>query len=146
MGTRADFYIGRGEHAVWIGSVAWDGYPDGFPDRLWNVKTEDEWVDQLRDVVSYRNDFTDPSQGWPWPWDDSATTDYAYAFDDGKVYASSFGHDWFVVNPEVEYYGEPSDENWEGRTVVFPNMRDRQNVAFDQRSGALFFRIRKDTD
>jgi hypothetical protein len=29
MGTRADFYIGRGTEAEWLGSVAWDGYPGG---------------------------------------------------------------------------------------------------------------------
>jgi len=28
MGTRADFYVGRGETAEWVGSVAWDGYPN----------------------------------------------------------------------------------------------------------------------
>lgn len=29
MGTIADFYVGRGPKAEWIGSIAWDGYPDG---------------------------------------------------------------------------------------------------------------------
>jgi hypothetical protein len=29
MGTRADFYVGRGETAEYLGSIAWDGYPDG---------------------------------------------------------------------------------------------------------------------
>ena len=29
MGTRADFYIGRGAEAEWLGSIAWDGYPGG---------------------------------------------------------------------------------------------------------------------
>ncbi len=28
MGTRADFYVGLGEQAEWLGSVAWDGNPD----------------------------------------------------------------------------------------------------------------------
>lgn len=27
MGTRADFYVGRGEQAEWLGSIAWDGNP-----------------------------------------------------------------------------------------------------------------------
>jgi len=26
MGTRADFYVGMGKDAEWLGSVAWDGY------------------------------------------------------------------------------------------------------------------------
>jgi hypothetical protein len=29
MGTRADFYVGRGKDAEWLGSVAFDGYPSG---------------------------------------------------------------------------------------------------------------------
>ena len=29
MGTRADFYIGKGTDAEWLGSIAWNGYPDG---------------------------------------------------------------------------------------------------------------------
>jgi hypothetical protein len=29
MGTRADFYVGRGETAEWLGSIAWDGNPGG---------------------------------------------------------------------------------------------------------------------
>jgi len=34
MGTRADFYVGRGKTAEWLGSIAWDGYPAG----LWPNK------------------------------------------------------------------------------------------------------------
>ncbi len=29
MGTRADFYTGRGQTAQWLGSIAWGGYPVG---------------------------------------------------------------------------------------------------------------------
>lgn len=29
MGTRADFYVGRGEQAQWLGSIGWNGYPEG---------------------------------------------------------------------------------------------------------------------
>ena len=34
MGTRADFYVGRGESAEWLGSVAWDGNPRGIDDPV----------------------------------------------------------------------------------------------------------------
>lgn len=41
MGTRADFYVGRGKDAEWIGSVAFDGYPDGFErDDLFSAKVK----------------------------------------------------------------------------------------------------------
>lgn len=36
MGTRADFYIGRGENAEWLGSIAWDGDP-------WPTPSNPEW-------------------------------------------------------------------------------------------------------
>lgn len=29
MGTRADFYVGKGPNAEWLGSTAMDGYPEG---------------------------------------------------------------------------------------------------------------------
>lgn len=29
MGTRADFYVGRGENAKWIGSITRGGYIEG---------------------------------------------------------------------------------------------------------------------
>lgn len=28
MGTRADFYVGTGANAEWLGSIAYDGHPD----------------------------------------------------------------------------------------------------------------------
>ena len=27
MDERADFYVGRGEDAEWLGSITWNGYP-----------------------------------------------------------------------------------------------------------------------
>lgn len=95
MGTRADFYVGRGPDAEWLGSVTWDGYPDGFDTHFYEATTEDEYKNLVAGVADERDDWTDANEGWPWPWDDSRTTDYAYTFKDGKVYASSFGHPWF---------------------------------------------------
>ncbi len=34
MGTRADFYIGRGPTAEWIGSLPLDGYPEGIDAKV----------------------------------------------------------------------------------------------------------------
>jgi hypothetical protein len=117
MGTRADFYVGRGETAEWVGSIAWDGYPEGImphaaeKKRAWvdgplmpaaakwpvgahlfDATTEQEFRERVARFFEYREDVTLPENGWPWPWENSQTTDYAYAFDGGKVYASCFGH------------------------------------------------------
>ena len=56
MGTRADFYMGTGTGAEWLGSVALDGYqdgPSGIPQRyprLPAAKTEAEWRAAVDDL------------------------------------------------------------------------------------------------
>ena len=124
MGTRADFYVGRGKQAEWIGSITWDGYPGGISPEVFAVTTERDYRAAVAEFFSERDDVTHPSEPWPWPWENSATTDYAYAFDAGTVYASSFGHAWFEVKPDADCYGEPEEDG--DQTVVFPDMTDRK--------------------
>ena len=117
MGTRADFYVGCGHDAEWLGSVAWDGYEwaeDG--GSIMEAKTESEFRKAVAELSS-RDDWTLPEKGWPWPWKTSATTDYVYYFLDGEVWWASFddSHDW-------------------------PDMTDRQNVALGERSGVILVR------
>lgn len=130
MGTRADFYVGRGETAEWLGSIGWDGYPDGIPVDLKSATNEHDYRALVSAFAATRDDWTSPEQGWPWPWDDSSTTDYAYAYDDGKVFAST-GETWFVATDEARN----SDTSI---GVIFPNMSAIKNVTFGQRSGAMF--------
>ena len=100
MGTRADFYIGKGKDAEWIGSVAWDGYEWGEricnedPDDIVSAKNEQEYRDAVNDMIKNRKDGTRPDMGWPWPWDDSGTTDCTYCFVDGGFEAFSWGEHW----------------------------------------------------
>ena len=128
MGTRADFYVGTGESAEWLGSLAFDGYridemkkehaartPDNA--ACWAIKTaktEAEYRDSVAALLKINDDATLPEHGWPWPWEDSTTTDYAYAFTEGacKPFPWGKGADW-------------------------PNMRERQNVTFGKRSGLI---------
>lgn len=130
MGTRADFYVGRGVEAEWLGSIAWDGYPDGVTTSILTAETEDEYRLEVAKFSQTRDDWTTPANGWPWPWDDSNTTDYAYAFDGDHVWASGFGCDWFdPLNDE-----EPNESG----PQAFPNMRDRRNMPLgSNRSGAI---------
>jgi hypothetical protein len=51
MGTRADFYIGRGESAEWVGSVAWDGQPSGMPEPLLTATTKGDFLGLLYRVA-----------------------------------------------------------------------------------------------
>lgn len=130
MGTRADFYVGRGPESEWLGSIAWDGYPDGIEAELLQAETEPEFLSLLESFFDGREDVTRPKEGWPWPWDDSCTTDFAYSFDDGKVWASNFGHAW---QPAAKFSGDAM----EGPKITFPNMSEKKNVTFGKRSGLI---------
>ncbi len=135
MGTRADFYIGRGESAEWLGSIAWDGYPDGIDKAVLEATTPEDFRATLGAFFAKREDVSLPADGWPWPWDDSRTTDYAYALDGGKVYGSCFGHSWF--DPLVA--SEKEDEN--STKVIFPDMTAKKNVQLGgDKSGLIVFR------
>ncbi len=132
MGTRADFYVGQGLEAEWLGSVTWDGYPDGFDTHFYEATTEDEYRALIKDVAEERDDWTDASEGWPWPWDDSRTTDYAYSFKDGKVYASGFGRPWFDCSSGYNYpqsAGNEDDDNAAEEYDNLPKISDFPNMS-----------------
>lgn len=136
MGTRADFYI-RNENVEpkmqWLGSIAWDGYE---VDGVETATTEQEFREKLSAFFSKRDDVTLPEQGWPWPWNDSRTTDYSWIFENGKVMASIFGYPLF--DPLVEQDDDEDDSNDEQKLVgYFPDMTDIKNVTFGKGSGII---------
>jgi len=131
MGTRADFYIGKGKKAEWLGSIAWDGYPDGVPDTVKKAKTKAEFIKAVDEFLQAREDATFPKDGWPWPWKDSCTTDYAYSYDQDQVWACPFGHGWFDATQK-----EPEDLP-DTKTASFPDMTKIQNVSFGKNSGVM---------
>lgn len=116
MGTRADFYVGQGPEAEWLGSVAWDGYEwaDETDNPIRQAKTEEEYRKAVSELIAYRDDGTKPEMGWPWPWDDSGTTDFAYFWDGSEV-------------------------KWEWEKP-YPDMKARKNVTMGDRSGLMMFR------
>ena len=137
MGTRADFYLGRGLEAKWVGSIGWDGYPDGLDEAVLTATDEVGFLKALKAFFKERDDVTDPKKhGWPWPWEDSNTTDYAYAFDENRVWINCFGHGWYSATgsapaEEGDYYKTPSQ-------TVFPLYGGRQpKLDLGDRSGLL---------
>lgn len=94
MGTRADFYVGKGKNAEWIGSIGYDGYPDGIEQKILESISESEFRIRVNERLDAEDGAT-PDQGWPWPWETSHTTDYSYWFADGKVWANCFGSQFF---------------------------------------------------
>lgn len=134
MGTRADFYVGRGEMANWLGSIAWDGYPGGIDKVVLRAKNTSDFVAAVGKFFTGRTDVTLPENGWPWPWEESCTTDYAYALDDGCVWASCFGSPWWKATRK-----QPDEPKGTALGAMFPNMKSRQNVTMGPRSGVLVF-------
>ena len=133
MGTRADFYVGRGEQAEWIGSIAWDGYPSGIDAQVLGCTGEAAFRHAVSAFLAARTDKTLPADGWPWPWETSHTTDYAYAFDADKVWACCFGGTWF--DPTVE---QPEDDAPDAPKAVFPDMsQGKQRSKFGAHSGVI---------
>lgn len=133
MGTRADFYIGTGSEAEWLGSVAWDGYEwDDEDSLLTRVTTPDEMRAAVRQIAANREDFTSPDMGWPWPWNTSHTTDYAYALVGNNVLRSVFGTAFRPLGLEDE-------DGRDDQSADFPDMSARKNVTFGKRSGVLIF-------
>lgn len=101
---------------------------------LLKAKTEADFRTCVSEFLNGRDDTTLPKHGWPWPWENSQITDYAYAFDKGKVYASNFGHDWFIATKK-----EPEYER-ESTKVPFPNMKtNRMAPIGSNRSGLMIF-------
>lgn len=151
MGTRADFYVGKGLKAEWIGSIAWDGYRDGIPKAVFNAVTVRGFKSVVTKFFKSRNDVTLPAMGWPWPWNDSGTTDCSYWFFDGHCWdvqptVNGGGYQYVrcdVPEPNWGHRGAGEDRQrarWmKGCEVVqFPNMSSRKNVALDGRSGLIF--------
>ena len=116
MPTRADFYVGQGPTAEWIGSIAYDGVPESLPRSIIEATMEHAYRWHVEQELLSRDDATLPKDGWPWPWDNSAITDFCYAFIDDRV--AVFG---------------PGDK----RKREFPNAEKIKNVARGRRSGII---------
>lgn len=133
MGTRADFYVGRGEKAEWLGSIAWDGDPAGIAKEILRAKSEKAFRALVHVFLKSRDDATFPKDGWPWPWIDSNTTDYAYAFDNERVWACDFGEGWFIAIDDKRAIVNEK--------VEFPNMKAIMNVDYGKRSGIIIVKL-----
>ena len=144
MGTRADFYVGAGKEAEWIGSLAFDGYrihemtkERSFKDidsmECWAIKTattENVFRRAVATLLEINDTATSPGEGWPWPWEDSKTTDRAYCFVDGQCKVFSWGE-------EVTFASDGDYATRAGIKAEWPNMKSKQNVTFGPRSGLL---------
>jgi hypothetical protein len=139
MGTRADFYI-RNENSEpkmkWLGSIGYDGYPEGIDGEVLKAQTEEEYELRVDAFLKADESATHPNDGWPWPWNDSRTTDYSYIFENGKVMASNFGYPLF--DPLVAPNEEDDDDDDESKMGgYFPDMSAIKNVQFGGKKSGL---------
>jgi hypothetical protein len=117
MASKADFYVGRGPRAEWLGSVGWDGLPAGIPDDIREAEAEGSYREAVTKFLKGRGDAVLPEQGWPWPWDDSSGTNYSYAFKRGQVWASCYGSSWWKAERP-----EPDHTTLRRKVARFPDM------------------------
>jgi hypothetical protein len=125
MGTRADFYIRKNNEMEWLGSIAWGGYPRGIEKDVLESTKENQYKERVQSFLKSEKSSTLPEHGWPWPWNNSLTTDYSYIFDSGKVWASCFGYKLFDPLKEETEEEEDSEEKMQN---YFPDMSAIKNV------------------
>lgn len=128
MGTRADFYVGKGKSAVL------------------NAHSEAEFRAAVNIFFSSRDDVTCPEQGWPWPWATSATSDCSYWFFDGRAWDASSEHydsgDVYLPCDETEPDWDADEDAraawYAGREKIdFPEMDDSNFARSGSRSGLI---------
>lgn len=145
MGTRADFYVKhRNDKMEWLGSIAWDGMPSSIPATILHSKSSKEFRYYVNDFLERTNHATTPDQGWPWPWNTSDTTDYAYVLIESKsrVMAQHFRTRIFDPTSENDTLSAVSDKEKLGDAPPearfnYPDMSELQNVTFGPRSGLI---------
>lgn len=124
---KADFYVGMGEDADWVGSVSKGG-------SIWYVPIE--LLIQVNRVMfeELAIDYIKSCNGivanhicqWPWPWNDSKFTPYSYIFspEHEKVYLSIEGED--LLDPIKVVQGlSMIDANTLLGPPIFPLMIER---------------------
>ena len=138
MGTYADFYVGRGPKARWVGSINSDGQPENVPKEIRRASTAREF----RAAVRFRLRKMSQSllggaaiagkDAWPHSWTNSAMSDFAYAFDRGLVYVSHFKNPWVPI-ADLRRRPRAGDD---AAAVVCPEMTSGKGGA---RFGPLIF-------
>jgi hypothetical protein len=145
MGTRADFYVGQGPDAEWIGSIALDGYREGIPPVILHAVNETFYRNAVCAFLAASSSGTTPDQGWPWPWDDSSISDCSYWFFDGKTHDARRlgGQEEWLVPCSVDLPDDEDEKQYEAikaqstPITAWPNMSSKAAVTMGKRSGLI---------
>jgi hypothetical protein len=104
--TRADFYVGTGSNARYLGSVYVDG--NKLPPSVKRARTPERFEKAVAKLIKKTNGSTT----WPWAWETSATTDYSYWLENEKLYMTVLGVGKRVIEQKR---GRPAafERSWE---------------------------------
>lgn len=100
---------------------------------MFDASTEHEYRNEVSVFltrIKNRDGSTLPEHGWPWGWNVSTATNYTYTWMDGRVWGSFFGSRWFLVQPDMDGFGEPDPDDPMGRKAVvrgFPDLPDMRS-------------------
>ena len=122
---KADFYVGVGQDAEWIGSVSNFGEIYQIPIEIFIQVNNIMYEEKVFEFIKLCNGIIGQHPcKWPWPWEDSRMTDYSYFFipEHEKVYASIEGNE--LIDPIKILQGYSLLEASTGLGVPeFPNMK-----------------------
>ena len=159
MGTRSDFYVMNKKKAlIWVGSYGWDGDPEGVPKdmSLDKIDSEEDFKKKVIEYLEEHDGYISGKNGWPWPWEDSGTTDYYYFFYEGDVWCGGIYVGEGTYTLKLRDYmdnlkefddGEDCEEQVEKKAekisfkgeYSLPDMSKIQDVDFGRSSGVMVF-------
>jgi len=129
----ADFYLGRGPDAKYLGSLPTAGAPEDidvwgrFQSIADDVYSPEDFEAEVHDLIgTTRNGAPNGSVDWPWRYASSTDTQWAYVFDAGTVYVYRYGVEMAAVRCNYTRPGpagtrEPRRP--QSATSAFPVMR-----------------------
>ena len=85
MSTKADFYVGTGKDAEWIGTLLKNGSVYYIPMDILIQVNKTMFEEMVLELLSLKQSvIPDKGDKWIHPWEDSRVTDYVYMFDNNK--------------------------------------------------------------
>lgn len=88
-------------------------------------------------MLAGREDATTIDQGWPWPWNDSGTTDYSYYFRNNQILWAGNRFAKFPMDSSFMANYATREDLYEENDGIFPDMSSKKNITFGPRSGIL---------
>lgn len=99
MSTKADFYVGVGKNAEWIGSIVHNADPDEFDDPILTARSEKVFRLAIKELLDNRCDSIYPGSPKAQPLGNNAA-DYTYYFNKFQVRARDAKGNLFIPSEE----------------------------------------------